>query len=152
MKDIKITTKIAFALLRLIKKMELKEKIIKISKEQIKLTAKQQELYRELYSRNENKGEDITPEVASRLLNEHVDLSKEITDIEITLNDIGLEFAYDVIEKLEEVEKEFNKTMAVIFGVKEKEIEEKEIEEVIEMIITIFKSKSFQGLFNKMNK
>lgn len=152
MKDIKITTKIAFALLRLIKKMELKERIIKISKEQMKLTAKQQELYRELYSRNENKGEDITPEVASRLLNEHVDLSKEITDIDITLNDIGLEFAYDVIEKLEEVEKEFNKTMAVIFGVKEKEIEEKEIEEVIEMIITIFKSKSFQGLFNKMNK
>lgn len=152
MKDIKITTKIAFALLRLIKKMELKERIIKISKEQMKLTAKQQELYRELYSRNENKGEDINPEVASRLLNEHVDLSKEITDIEITLNDIGLEFAYDVIEKLEEVEKEFNKTMAVIFGVKEKEIEEKGIEEVIEMIMTIFKSKSFQGLFNKMNK
>ncbi|MDU3337958.1 hypothetical protein [Paraclostridium bifermentans] len=152
MKDIKITTKIAFALLRLIKNMGLKERIIKISKEQMKLTAKQQELYRDLYSRNEDKGEDITPEVASRLLNEYVDLSKEITDIDITLNDIGLEFAYDVIEKLEEVEKEFNKTMAVIFGVKEKEIEEKEIDEVIEMIMNIFKSKSFQGLFNKMNK
>ncbi|GAA0713991.1 hypothetical protein GCM10008904_28970 [Paraclostridium ghonii] len=151
MKDIKITTKIAFALLGLIKKMDIKDKIIEISKEQMKLTSKKDMLFRELYSRNGNKEEDITEEVAMRLLNEHVDIAKQISDIDLVLNDSGIEFAFDIIEKLSEVEKEFNKTMAIVFGVTEKEIEEKEIDEVVEMIVTIFKSKSFQGLLSKMN-
>ncbi len=152
MKDIKITTKIGFALLGLIKKMNIKDKIIKMSKEQIQLSAKKDMLFRELYSRNENKEEDITEEVTIRLLNEHVDIAKQISDIDVVLNDLGIEFAFDIIEKLPEVEKEFNKTMATIYGVKEKEIEEKEIDEVVEMIMAVFNSKSFQGLFKKMNK
>lgn len=152
MKDIKITTKIGFALLGLIKKMNIKDKIIKMSKEQMQLSAKKDMLFRELYSKNENKDEDITEEVAMRLLNEHVDIAKQISDIDVVLNDSGIEFAFDIIEKLPEVEKEFNKTMATIYGVKEKEIEEKEIDEVVEMIMAVFNSKSFQGLFKKMNK
>lgn len=152
MKELRITTKIAFALLGLIKKMEIKEDLVKVSKEQIKLTAKKDNLFKELYSRHENKDEDITQEVAIKLLNEHIDIAKAVSEIDISLNDIGINFAFNIIEKLPGVEKEFYKTMSVVYGIKASEVEEKEIDEVIDMIITIFRSKSFQGLLGKMNK
>ncbi|QEZ67731.1 hypothetical protein D4A35_01825 [Paraclostridium bifermentans] len=150
--SIKVTTKMAFALLGLIKKINIREHLIAVSKEQMKLTTSKDNLFRYLYSRNENKDEEITEEVTMRLLNENVDIAKEIADIDEKLNDIGLNFTFDLMDLAHDNETEFNKTMSVVFGISEKEAENKPLDEVADVFMSIFKCKAFQGLSKKMNK
>lgn len=151
--EVKITTKKAFALLNLIKKLNLKDTILDTVKKFIKLDAKKQELYRELYSKSEEEiTKDNEKDIATRLLNENKDIAEKLSDLEEEFKEDGMKLVFDLIEKIPEGEKEFYKSMSVVFNESVKIVEEKEIDEVVEMIIAIFKSKSFQGLSSVMNK
>ena len=151
--EVKITTKKAFALLNLIKTLNLKDTILDTVKKFIKLDAKKQELYRELYSKSEEEiTKDNEKDIAIRLLNENKDIAEKLSDLEEEFKEDGMKLVFELIEKIPEGEKEFYKTMSVVFNESVKIVEEKEIDEVVEMIIAIFKSKSFQGLSSVMNK
>lgn len=151
--EVKITTKKAFALLNLIKKLNLKDTILDTVKKFIKLDAKKQELYRELYSKSEEEiTKDNEKDIATRLLNENKDIAEKLSDLEEEFKEDGMKLVFELIEKIPEGEKEFYKSMSVVFNESVKIVEEKEIDEVVEMIIAIFKSKSFQGLSSVMNK
>lgn len=151
--EVKITTKKAFALLNLIKKLNLKDSILNTIKKGMKSEAKKQELYRELYSKTtEEINDDNEQYLTTRLLNENKDIAEKISDIEDEQNEDGMSLIVEIIDKIPEGEREFYKAMSVVFEESTKVIEEKEIDEVISMIMSIFKSKSFQGLFSVMNK
>ncbi|WP_338659734.1 hypothetical protein QJR30_07640 [Paraclostridium sordellii] len=151
--EVKITTKKAFALLNLIKKLNLKDTILDTVKKFIKLDAKKQELYRELYSKSEEEiTKDNEKDIAIRLLNENKDIAEKLSDLEEEFKEDGMKLVFELIEKIPEGEKEFYKSMSVVFNESVKIVEEKEIDEIVEMIIAIFKSKSFQGLSSVMNK
>lgn len=153
MREVKITTKKAFALLNLIKKLNLKDTILDTVKKFIKLDAKKQELYRELYSKSKEEiTKDNEKDIAIRLLNENKDIAEKLSDLEEEFKEDGMKLVFELIEKIPEGEKEFYKSMSVVFNESVKIVEEKEIDEVVEMIISIFKSKSFQGLSSVMNK
>lgn len=153
MREVKITTKKAFALLNLIKKLNLKDTILDTVKKFIKLDAKKQELYRELYPKSKEEiTKDNEKDIAIRLLNENKDIAEKLSDLEEEFKEDGMKLVFELIEKIPEGEKEFYKSMSVVFNESVKIVEEKEIDEVVEMIISIFKSKSFQGLSSVMNK
>ena len=146
-----INTKQAFSLLNLINKMDLRKKLIDMIKQQTKTENKKQMILTKLYSTVEQ-GTDVTNELVIELFSQNIELHEEYKLLEEQQQETGMEFLFDIVEALPKAEKEFYKAAASIFDTTQKEIEEKNVVEVIQDIIDIFKSESFMGFFSSMNK
>ena len=108
-------------------------------------------LFRELNERSKYEGE-ITGEVMAKLLNDNLDIAEKLNDIENDIRTESLNFIFEIIEKIPVAENEFYKTLSIVTGEKIKDIEKKDISEVVEIITSIVMSKSFMGLLNVMTK
>lgn len=206
----KITTKQAFSLLTLINKMNLRNNLMEMIKQQTKVENRKQatlnriykdkvELYKslldsddmlnklnismgsklqELYTKA-NGDEEINEELVSKLFLENIDIyneykelenkhsyelynnktildelldDEEYKQLEELQNECGMEFIFDIVESLPSAEKEFYKAAASIFDTTVKDIEDRNVLEVIGDIVNIFKSESFLGFFKSMSK
>lgn len=147
MKNIKVTTKIAFAGLSLIKKMGIREDLIKFLTTYQELSNKSEQLIFGLYSK---KNIDITKENTLELLKKSPKVEKEINDINNQLNGMALNFMMDVlIESVPNCEDEFYKFISLVEGITKEEAERLDISDVVEIIKELFQSKSFMGLFSQ---
>ena len=151
MSELVITTKMAFPILSLITKLELKKPLINMINNQCAFQNRKDSLFRELNERSKYEGE-ITGEVMAKLLNDNLDIAEKLNDIENDIRTESLNFIFEIIEKIPLAENEFYKTLSIVTGEKIKDIEKKDISEVVEIITSIVMSKSFMGLLNVMTK
>ena len=151
MSELIITTKMAFPILNLITKLELKKPLINMINNQCAFQNRKDSLFRELNERSKYEGE-ITGEVMAKLLNDNLDIAEKLNDIENDIRTESLNFIFEIIEKIPVAENEFYKTLSIVTGEKIKDIEKKDISEVVEIITSIVMSKSFMGLLNAMTK
>lgn len=151
MNELIITTKMAFPILSLITKLELKKPLINMINNQCGFQNRKDSLFRELNERSKYEGE-ITGEVMAKLLNDNLDIAEKLNDIENDIRTESLNFIFEIIEKIPVAENEFYKTLSIVTGEKIKDIEKKDISEVVEIITSIVMSKSFMGLLNVMTK
>ena len=151
MSELIITTKMAFPILSLITKLELKKPLINMINNQCGFQNRKDSLFRELNERSKYEGE-ITGEVMAKLLNDNLDIAEKLNDIENDIRTESLNFIFEIIEKIPVAENEFYKTLSIVTGEKIKDIEKKDISEVVEIITSIVMSKSFMGLLNVMTK
>lgn len=151
MSELVITTKMAFPILSLITKLELKKPLINMINNQCAFQNRKDSLFRELNERSKYEGE-ITGEVMAKLLNDNLDIAEKLNDIENDIRTESLNFIFEIIEKIPVAENEFYKTLSIVTGEKIKDIEKKDISEVVEIITSIVMSKSFMGLLNVMTK
>ena len=151
MNELIITTKMAFPILSLITKLELKKPLINMINNQCAFQNRKDSLFRELNERSKYEGE-ITGEVMAKLLNDNLDIAEKLNDIENDIRTESLNFIFEIIEKIPVAENEFYKTLSIVTGEKIKDIEKKDISEVVEIITSIVMSKSFMGLLNVMTK
>lgn len=151
MSELVITTKMAFPILSLITKLELKKPLINMINNQCGFQNRKDSLFRELNERSKYEGE-ITGEVMAKLLNDNLDIAEKLNDIENDIRTESLNFIFEIIEKIPVAENEFYKTLSIVTGEKIKDIEKKDISEVVEIITSIVMSKSFMGLLNVMTK
>ena len=151
MSELIITTKMAFPILNLITKLELKKPLIDMINNQCAFQNRKDSLFRELNERSKYEGE-ITGEVMAKLLNDNLDIAEKLNDIENDIRTESLNFIFEIIEKIPVAENEFYKTLSIVTGEKIKDIEKKDISEVVEIITSIVMSKSFMGLLNVMTK
>ena len=151
MSELVITTKMAFPILSLITKLELKKPLINMINNQCGFQNRKDSLFRELNERSKYEGE-ITGEVMAKLLNDNLDIAEKLNDIENDIRTESLNFIFEIIEKIPVAENEFYKTLSIVTGEKIKDIEKKDISEVVEIITSIVMSKSFMGLLDVMTK
>ena len=151
MSELMITTKMAFPILNLITKLELKKPLINIINKQCGFQSRKESLFKELNERSKYDGE-ITGEVITKLLNDNLDIAEKLSNIENDIRSESLNFIFEIIEKIPMAENEFYKTLSIVTGEKIKDIEKKDISEVVEIITSIVMSKSFMGLLNVMTK
>lgn len=151
MSELVITTKMAFPILSLITKLELKKPLINMINKQCGFQNSKDSLFRELNERSKYDGE-ITGEVITKLLNDNLDIAEKLSNIENDIRTESLNFIFEIIEKIPMAESEFYKTLSIVTGEKIKDIEKKDISEVVEIITSIVMSKSFMGLLNVMTR
>lgn len=153
----KINTLQGGKIIRLIKKMGIKDELVKnisklsasdkkYKKLQSKLLTKCIEKYGEEFSELDKEDKTIkTVEV----LNENIDIAKELGEIEQTQETIGFDIAFSVIESAfnKDCEKDLHDILSGLFDKKIKDIQEQEFNETANQIMQIIKSETFAKLF-----
>ena len=95
MSELVITTKMAFPILSLITKLELKKPLINMINNQCAFQNRKDSLFRELNERSKYEGE-ITGEVMAKLLNDNLDIAEKLNDIENDIRTESLNFIFEI--------------------------------------------------------
>ena len=154
-----ITTSDAFAVLKIIKKMDIKDKLISVFTE---LTAinksietNNKKLLLLLIAENENYlslDETEKDKLNIKVLNANSDLANEIGELQHKQEELGLELISEFIFNLDKAEKDIYKLLAKIEHLSEKEVSERGIDWTVDKIKEIFMSENVQKLFTFATK
>ena len=154
-----ITTADAFQVIKIIKKMDIKEEIISIFGELTSITKNietdNKKLLLLLIAENENYlslDETEKDKLNIKVLNANIDLANEIGELQHKQEQLGLKLISEVIFNLDKAEKDIYKLLAKIEHLSEKEVAERGIDWTAEKIKEIFMSENVQKLFTFATK
>lgn len=149
-----INTKQAFKIIKVIKKINIKEEIkniatnsSKIQEEQSKVYAKLAELMKEKYDNYEEMSDEEKTIASNEILTKNTDLLEKISELKNQETEQGMDLVFSILEKIDVAEKEIYSCLAEIFNKTEKEIATQEIDITITQIKQIIESKSFSSFF-----
>ena len=159
--EVKITTNEAMEVLRIIKKLGLKEDISNAIETLTELNNRKESKFTELrrliikevgLEEYNNLSEDEKKEITEKIFIENKDFKEEFERVNIECNremsKLGANILYDFITALPNAEKEVYKCLSKIYGKKVSEIELQELDETIDQIKKIAQSKTVMGFFN----
>lgn len=149
MEKVVIKSEDAFSIIRVINKMGIKKDLIDLVKNSMKLNNRKTNVFKELYIREGLTQED---EINGDTIFKHSDLSKELNDINEELSTYGMDIIYSIIANIPLAEKEVYVVLSKVYGVKEKDIKELEFDGLVEKIMGVVKSESFQRFFTLIMK
>lgn len=154
-----ITTSDAFAVIKIIKKMDIKDKLIdtfgKLTNVSKSLETDNKKLLLLLVAENKDYlslGETEKDKLNIKVLNENIDLAKEISELQHKQESLGLELMSEFIFNLDKAEKDIYKLLGKIEHLSEKEVAERGIDWTVEKIKEIFMSENVQKLFTFATK
>lgn len=154
-----ITTADAFQVIKIIKKMDIKEEIISIFGELTSITKNietdNKKLLLLLIAENENYlslDETEKDKLNIKVLNANIDLANEIGELQHEQEQLGLKLISEVIFNLDKAEKDIYKLLAKIEHLSEEEVAERGIDWTAEKIKEIFMSENVQKLFTFATK
>lgn len=154
-----VTTSNAFEVLRIIKKIGIKNELMSSLKELAlvskKLESKNKKLLLLLLKENENYlslKETEKDNLNIKVLNEHEELSNEIGELQRRQEEVGLDLLSDFIFNIEKAEQDIYKLLAKIEHLGEEEVAERGIDWTAEKIKEIFLSENVQKLFTFATK
>ena len=163
--EVKITTSEAMEVLRIIKKLGLKENISNAIETLIEFNNRKESKFTELrrliikevgLEEYKNLFEDEKKEITEKIFIENEDFKEEFEKVNIECNreisKLGTNILYDFITALPNAEKEVYKLLAKIYGKKVAEIESQELDETIEQIKKIAQSKTVMDFFKLATK
>ena len=154
-----VTTSNAFEVLRIIKKIGIKNELMNSLKE-ISITNKKLESDNKkllLLLIKENKDylsleETEKDKLNIKVLNENEELANEIGELQRRQEEAGLDLLSDFIFNIEKAEKDIYKLLAKIEHLTEKEVAERGIDWTVEKVKEIFLSENVQKLFTFATK
>lgn len=154
-----VTTSNAFEVLRIIKKIGIKNELMNSLKE-ISITNKKLESCNKkllLLLIKENKDylsleETEKDKLNIKVLNENVDLANEIGELQRRQEEVGLDLLSDFIFNIEKAEQDIYKLLAKIEHLSEEEVAERGIDWTVEKVKEIFLSENVQKLFTFATK
>ena len=154
-----VTTSNAFEVLRIIKKIGIKNELMNSLKE-ISITNKKLESDNKkllLLLIKENKDylsleETEKDKLNIKVLNENEELANEIGELQRRQEEVGLDLLSDFIFNIEKAEKDIYKLLAKIEHLTEKEVAERGIDWTVEKVKEIFLSENVQKLFTFATK
>ena len=154
-----VTTSNAFEVLRIIKKIGIKNELMNSLKE-ISITNKKLESDNKkllLLLIKENKDylsleETEKDKLNIKVLNENEELANEIGELQRRQEEVGLDLLSDFIFNIEKAEKDIYKLLANIEHLTEKEVAERGIDWTVEKVKEIFLSENVQKLFTFATK
>ena len=154
-----ITTSDAFEVLRIIKKIGIKNELMNSLKE-ISITNKKLESDNKkllLLLIKENKDylsleETEKDKLNIKVLNENEELANEIGELQRRQEEVGLDLLSDFIFNIEKAEQDIYKLLAKIEHLSEEEVAERGIDWTVEKVKEIFLSENVQKLFTFATK
>ena len=154
-----VTTSNAFEVLRIIKKIGIKNELMNSLKE-ISITNKKLESDNKkllLLLIKENKDylsleETEKDKLNIKVLNENEELANEIGELQRRQEEVGLDLLSDFIFNIEKAEQDIYKLLAKIEHLGEEEVKERGIDWTVEKIKEIFLSENVQKLFTFATK
>lgn len=163
--EVIITTSEAMEVLRIIKKLGLKDDISNAIETVTSLNNRKESKFTDLrrliinevgLEEYNNLSEDEKKEVTEKIFIENKEFKEEFERVNIECNremsKLGANILYDFVMALPNAEKEVYKCLAKIYGKTDKEIESQELYETIEQIKKIAQSKTVMGFFNLATK
>lgn len=160
-----INTSEGFELIRIIKKINMKETIKETLKYVMDANIKNQNLLEELreslvkelgYDNYNNLDEIEKKYEVDKYLNNNTDLKKRMTDaqrdLQVATGEKVMDLIYTFVENIPLAEKEVNKALSNIFNKKIKEIEIQGLDETVEMIMKIVQCETFKSFFKFATK
>ena len=149
-----VTTSDAFAVIKIIKKMDIKDKLIdvfgKLTNVIKSLEVDNKKLLLLLVAENKNYlslDETEKDKLNIKVLNANVDLANEIGELQHKQEELGLELISEFIFNIDKAEKDIYKLLAKIEHLSEKEVAERGIDWTVGKIKEIFMSENLQKLF-----
>ena len=154
-----VTTSNAFEVLRIIKKIGIKNELMNSLKE-ISITNKKLESDNKkllLLLIKENKDylsleETEKDKLNIKVLNENEELANEIGELQRRQEEVGLDLLSDFIFNIEKAEQDIYKLLAKIEHLSEEEVAERGIDWTVEKVKEIFLSENVQKLFTFATK
>ena len=154
-----VTTSDAFAVIKIIKKMDIKDKLIdvfgKLTNVIKSLEVDNKKLLLLLVAENKDYlslDETEKDLVNIKVLNANVDLANEIGELQRKQEELGLELISEFIFNIDKAEKDIYKLLAKIEHLTEKEVAERGIDWTVEKVKEIFMSENVQKLFTFATK
>lgn len=154
-----ITTSDAFNVLKIIKKMDIKNKLISIFGELTTVSknieTNNKKLLLLLVAENENYlnlDETEKDKLNIKVLNANIDLANELGELQRKQEELGLELIGEIIFNIDKAEKDIYKLLAKIEHLTEKEVADRGIDWTVEKIKEIAKSENVQKLFTFATK
>ena len=154
-----VTTSDAFAVIKIIKKMDIKDKLIdvfgKLTNVIKSLEVDNKKLLLLLVAENKDYlslDETEKDLVNIKVLNANVDLANEIGELQRKQEELGLELISEFIFNIDKAEKDIYKLLAKIEHLTEKEVAERGIDWTVEKVKEIFMSENIQKLFTYATK
>lgn len=154
-----VTTSDAFAVIKIIKKMDIKDKLIdvfgKLTNVIKSLEVDNKKLLLLLVAENKDYlslDETEKDLVNIKVLNANVDLANEIGELQRKQEELGLELISEFIFNIDKAEKDIYKLLAKMEHLSEKEVAERGIDWTAEKIKEIFMSENVQKLFTFATK
>ena len=154
-----VTTSDAFAVIKIIKKMDIKDKLIdvfgKLTNVIKSLEVDNKKLLLLLVAENKDYlslDETEKDLVNIKVLNANVDLANEIGELQRKQEELGLELISEFIFNIDKAEKDIYKLLAKMEHLSEKEVAERGIDWTVEKIKEIFLSENVQKLFTYATK
>ena len=152
--ELVISTKEGFMLINVIRKMNIKDKLIACIGELLTNQKDKEKAFLELRVKiiekynNYNDMTDKEKEDASNdILSKNTELAKKIGDLVEEENKIGVEILFLVIENIPNAEKDVYKTLGAIYSLNDEEVKEQPLDVTMEQIKGIIKSKTFNTFF-----
>lgn len=152
--ELVISTKEGFMLINVIRKMNIKDKLIACIGELLTNQKEKEKAFLELRVKiiekynNYNDMTDKEKEDASNdILSKNTELAKKIGNLVEEENKIGVEILFLVIENIPNAEKDVYKTLGAIYSLNDEEVKEQPLDVTMEQIKGIIKSKTFNTFF-----
>lgn len=152
--ELVISTKEGFMLINVIRKMNIKDKLIACIGELLTNQKEKEKAFLELRVKiiekynNYNDMTDKEKEDASNdILSKNTELAKKIGDLVEEENKIGVEILFLVIENIPNAEKDVYKTLGAIYSLNDEEVKGQPLDVTMEQIKGIIKSKTFNTFF-----
>lgn len=156
-----ITTPEAMEVIRIIKKINMKDDISNAISKFSDLNAKKENKLNELreliiknigFETYESLSELEKEEASSQILNENaefkIDLEKTALEVNRETTNLGMDLIYNFVMRIPDAEKEIYRCLSKIFNKPIKEVEIQELDITIEQIKQISQSKTLMSFFN----
>ena len=160
-----ITTPEAMEVIRIIKKINMKDAISNTIKQFSDLNAKKDNKLTELReliikdigfevyeALTETDKEETTQQILNKNPQFKIDFERIMVEVNREITRLGMELIYDFIMRIPDAEKEIYKCLSKIFNKPLKEVENQEIDITIEQIKKISQSKTLMSFFNLATK
>lgn len=146
-----ITTRQALQIIKLLNDMKIKENVVRTIRKVSEIEKKRKITLQKLFKLKKPEDE-INDETVTRLLEENIDIAKEIAELDSDYEEITMNLVLDFIFALGDCEEMFYKTMADITDRKVNDIKKEDVTIVVKELIDIFKSQEFMGFFKSIMK
>ena len=146
-----ITTRQALQIIKLLNDMKIKENVVRTIRKVSEIEKKRKITLQKLFKLKKPEDE-INDETVTRLLEENIDIAKEIAELDSDSEEITMNLVLDFIFALGNSEEMFYKTMADVTDRKVNDIKKEDVTIVVKELIDIFKSQEFMGFFKSIMK
>ncbi|MDU1203873.1 MAG: hypothetical protein E7A06_13130 [Clostridiales bacterium] len=146
-----ITTRQALQIIKLLNDMKIKENVVRTIRKVSEIEKKRKITLQKLFKLKKPEDE-INDKTVTRLLEENIDIAKEIAELDSDSEEITMNLVLDFIFALGDCEEMFYKTMADITDRKVNDIKKEDVTIVVKELIDIFKSQEFMGFFKSIMK